>query len=522
MTLTLLSGHLSFGAQEVEPPYTPVVISSIVATVLSQSSVRITWNVAPGAQGQVLYDDDQVGDYAFSTTLETGYLTSHSQTITGLTAGTQYWFKVRTVSVDSIELLSNEGSFTTDEALPAPGGGSYPVPTTLVYAAPTDKSLPPLGVWVTDTTTPGGHTQYMRVSPVAVRKQYSTHRCTNMDETRIRLEGGRIVSTANYALLGTVNEPGMPVWSYVHPDRIYGVSSNRLEYVNTTTNSRVTVRSFTGYSLIYSGFGDGNPSRKGAAADRYWALYGVTTGGQPRLISYDAVADTIRGTRDVTGPPNALGMDVTGTRVIANWAGTGRGSTPNCVDIYDAASSSLTFVRRLAPVGDHGDAGEDINGNTIGPANVWSFRVDQSTSSLDVGRLLPHTLSGKGTGAYFQQGHVSMQAEDRPGYAYVSAFGGYTLMSAYGGPLIPGRQQIIAVKTDGSSFAAGAGIEVYGFNRSDWACDGCGGDPRYDREPQAVPNRDGSEVYVNSRWLAAPSTDFSQPVNVYKFRAVPA
>src|SRR5579884_2385686 len=58
----------------------------------SDTSCVITWNSAAATEGRVKYGTTT--QYGTSTPLETTYGTSHSATITGLTAGTTYHFAV--------------------------------------------------------------------------------------------------------------------------------------------------------------------------------------------------------------------------------------------------------------------------------------------------------------------------------------------------------------------------------------------------------------------------------------------
>jgi hypothetical protein len=111
------------------PTATPTVsapsILAVSATSITQSSVTITWTVSEGATGQV--------EYGLTTTygtLSTPELTTtwstHIQTLSGLTAGTTYHYRVKSTTLSGVSLTSGDHVFTTLDPIATPP----PSPTT--------------------------------------------------------------------------------------------------------------------------------------------------------------------------------------------------------------------------------------------------------------------------------------------------------------------------------------------------------------------------------------------------------
>jgi len=94
------------------PDTTGPNISSINTSDLTEDSATITWTTNEGATSFV--------EYSTSTGFSTGtiqgsfdYSTSHSITLHGLDASTQYYFKVRSTDSSGNESISSENSFST-------------------------------------------------------------------------------------------------------------------------------------------------------------------------------------------------------------------------------------------------------------------------------------------------------------------------------------------------------------------------------------------------------------------------
>lgn len=123
------------------PDQEPLTISGENSSDVKETSLAIVWTTNHPATSRVVYDTVShatLGDapnygYANSTTEDTNLVTNHSVVISGLTAGTTYYF--RAVSHGSPEVVSTEVSATTTSSIVMAsttgggGGGGIPGPT---------------------------------------------------------------------------------------------------------------------------------------------------------------------------------------------------------------------------------------------------------------------------------------------------------------------------------------------------------------------------------------------------------
>ena len=87
----------------------PVI--SAVASSTSTSSATITWTTNELADGQIMYGTTV--SYGATSTLNATLVTSHSETLTGLTPNTTYHFKIRSADASSNITNSTNYTFTT-------------------------------------------------------------------------------------------------------------------------------------------------------------------------------------------------------------------------------------------------------------------------------------------------------------------------------------------------------------------------------------------------------------------------
>ena len=93
----------------------PPVISGVTASALT-SSATIAWTTNIASDTQIDYGTTLA--YGQSTALDTTMTTSHSAALSGLTAGTMYYYRVRSRSAAG--LLSTWGAFSFATVSPAP------------------------------------------------------------------------------------------------------------------------------------------------------------------------------------------------------------------------------------------------------------------------------------------------------------------------------------------------------------------------------------------------------------------
>jgi hypothetical protein len=504
---TFRSGGQLGGGGGQEPPDDPPVFT-ITPNVTDTTPTTITLAFASNQQVDAYIEYGTTTGYGNSTTAPGTYTTSYSIQVTGLTAGTEYHFRARIENQEGAETVSSDVSASTDAV------GTLPAQRTLSYVAPTLPAFPSHAVKTLDTTW---NTYYTRVTATAPgRHQYSTHRPWNSDETYFYVEGSSagggqhsLLNATTWATIRQLAPPSDFIWAHTQPKIMYGVnvSAGTLVSYNVDTLVTTTVKTFTGYTNLRLGFGDGGFSWD----DNTFLLYG-TFSGQKRLIGYTVDTDTTV-TRNITNTPNNFKVSPGGSRGVVNYeSNDGLGSEQG---VWLINMTTLANIRQLKDNGDHGDVGLDSSdreiyvcsypGGSYGAANIYSHRLDQSDALSDVGRLVPVA-----SGGLFQQGHVSLQCIDRPGVAFLAN------STYWSWGTTPGRGQVVEVPTDGTAFD-GTPVRVWGFTRSDASTEGSDSTARYDREPQPCPNRDGTKVAVHSKW--ANNDLYTSAVHTYVFSA---
>jgi hypothetical protein len=92
----------------------PPTISAVSASGITTSGATITWTTNMAATSQMDYGTSTA--YGSSTTLDPTLVTSHSQAITGLAAGTIYHYRVHSTNAQSLTTTSGDFTFTTTAA----------------------------------------------------------------------------------------------------------------------------------------------------------------------------------------------------------------------------------------------------------------------------------------------------------------------------------------------------------------------------------------------------------------------
>jgi phosphodiesterase/alkaline phosphatase D-like protein len=157
-----LSTILSF--RTLTPDTTPPVITAVVATPAANSAT-VTWTTNEAANGQVEYGTSS--SLGTLSTLVTALTTPHSITLSGLTANTTYYFRVRSRDAAGNLATSTTSTFSTDVTPPVitavvatPAANSATVTWTTNEAANgqveygTSPSFGTLSTLVTALTTP--------------------------------------------------------------------------------------------------------------------------------------------------------------------------------------------------------------------------------------------------------------------------------------------------------------------------------------------------------------------------------
>ncbi len=113
---------------------TPPTISAVASSGITTSGATITWTTSEASDSQIDYGT--TSSYGTSTTLNSSLVTSHSQSLTGLAAGTTYHYHVNPKIPQGISprpVITVLGPFPTRRRQPSPPS---PVPASPAQALP--------------------------------------------------------------------------------------------------------------------------------------------------------------------------------------------------------------------------------------------------------------------------------------------------------------------------------------------------------------------------------------------------
>lgn len=125
------SGATASGVPESKKTIANPVISEVTVTDIGYSHATINWKTDQATIGQVGWGK-KYGTYDKTGTMSTTYTTSHSYTITGLTAGIRYYFRITATNSSKKSTIRNpkDYSFTTL--------GNYPLASFRLVNVPTN------------------------------------------------------------------------------------------------------------------------------------------------------------------------------------------------------------------------------------------------------------------------------------------------------------------------------------------------------------------------------------------------
>jgi len=119
-------------------------ITAVSASAVSSTAATIQWTTSEGSDSQVDYG--ATTGYGASTAINSTRVTSHTQTLSGLAAGTLYHFRVKSRNASGNLAVSGDFTFTTAAAAGSGGGSAQAVVWTgLVNATATANSLQKTG-----------------------------------------------------------------------------------------------------------------------------------------------------------------------------------------------------------------------------------------------------------------------------------------------------------------------------------------------------------------------------------------
>ncbi|MFD2823584.1 T9SS type A sorting domain-containing protein [Lacinutrix iliipiscaria] len=310
---------------------------------------------------------------------------------------------------------------------------------------------------------------------IRVRHNYAKDQTWNSDGSLIKLAGypAAILDGETFEFLFWRDIPSYGRWANTEPNYMYGTPGNRFVKFNVLTNTRVTLRTFSSFSSLDFGYGEGNQSND----DKYVGLIGQN-GSDRTLIVYDIENDEVVGTKNIgsSGDLDWFSVSQSGNFAVVSWRTDGSGPTQG----LKSYNIDLTNERHIYDLTAHGDLGIDADGNDVmvayeGP-DGWNNDSYVYSARLDGGGVQPLFQYPGGIWG----GHISCRNTDRPGWAYVSeqCCTSHDVAS----------REIFAIKLDNSGT-----IERFTKHHNDVS-------PGNGHSTMAVPNRDGTKILFASNW----------------------
>jgi Big-like domain-containing protein/putative peptidoglycan binding protein len=167
------SGNYATSSESATVENTPVSISSISSGTPGETSATITWTTNRTASSTVLFGTTTAYGAASSSTF---FVTSHSITLTGLTASTTYDFQVQSTNLVGSYATSSNQTFTTASLDTTP-----PTEPTNLVATPESSSQVDLS-WTASTDNVGvaGYKIFRDGSQVATDTSGTTYNDTDL------------------------------------------------------------------------------------------------------------------------------------------------------------------------------------------------------------------------------------------------------------------------------------------------------------------------------------------------------
>jgi hypothetical protein len=121
---------------------TPLAITSVSASSITETSAVITWSTDVASDSQVEYGISN--SYGTSTSLDATPVMSHSQELTGLSAGTVYHYRVKSTDAEGNSAVSDDYTFTSE----APKDTTPPILSGITVNEISENTA--IVTWVTD------------------------------------------------------------------------------------------------------------------------------------------------------------------------------------------------------------------------------------------------------------------------------------------------------------------------------------------------------------------------------------
>lgn len=317
-----------------------------------------------------------------------------------------------------------------------------------------------------------------------VGHNYSNNQAWNADGTLIKLNGnnGHILNDKDYTIAYVCNQiPSYAQWSVDDPHKMWGIQNgNQFLSFDITTNTRTVIRTFSNYTNMSFGKGEGRLSND----DKYVCFVGDRNGAE-WLITYDVELDSIIAELELpAGDLDWASISNSGQWVMVHWRDDGSAANQG----FKRYSRNLTNETHLYDYTAHGDCGYSIQKN-----EVWVQFRNASLSFQSSERYLEMIKLDTGDvyGLYYDSdnpsprgvwgGHISCRNDNRAGWAYVSEGNASADVMA---------NEIFAIMLDENGANV---VERYGRHNS-YAQTG------YNHEAKATVNRAGNKILFDSNF----------------------
>jgi hypothetical protein len=475
----------------------PPNVTGITPSSITTDGATLTIVVDQNTRCYVVYDTDSgavEADYAFATREEESFTyATHSQRLSNLADGTQYFYRAIVENVAGQQTISAQGNFTTLTAEDPPSPFVYPGPKALVYLAKPVQAPPAAGGTITD---PQHGTQITRPSSSLARVRYASKAVWNADQSLGILDGtsgSRVLF--NGQTLAVINPNvttyGAFTWSTTNPNRAYAYSNpNIIRILNVTAAGISIVRSITlsAYSQISLGGQQGSQSND----DELFHIQFAKSNGNIGCAIWSSVTETIVGEVIVStvGPYSLFdsgGISQSGAYLYQGFGGNpGTGVTQGGWR-WPTASFSNANRDQLTQYNRHWDAGLLADGTT----DVLFICSQSASGGNDNGGYAG--IFRFDTGAWtplisnWPNGSPSCRNILRPGYGYLSSFSDMDT-----NPTFPGYSTVIGVQFATPPVSGGL-VEVYGNIHGPYSTD-------YTDQPNASASPTGDRVASGIDW----------------------
>lgn len=496
----LVSGR-SVAPAYVDPPPVPPdpdpgpaapVISNVTVIAKTDTSATIRWELDQSGSGQVNYGLT-AGYGSNSTNQACCQYNFHVQTITGLTAGTLYHYRVRSTNVASQETVGSDLTFTTNAAPADPP--DYPAVTDPLVASNPAYDTAAAPAYLATHACSGLSTVVRRVSNISLSMNgYAKRSAWNSDESLMMLSSGSanraILNGSTYAIV-SADQPfaNSAVWWHSDPLRLWLPNSARTGvYLNMTINpvtGVITAGSLTTPTALsgsYTVFDPGGNEQDSCADDSVmafsWRKSDATWGIGVLTRSTGVVAAELQLGTGAAAGLSGLNAKIDFCQISddAAWVAYGCPNTGSGVTrgVWTLPVSLSTATRTNATTGlQHVDWARAADGT---PRLIcWNSAIISHNPSGG-GQVTLIASSSGGT-------HVSGRNWKWPGWVFVTEYSGGT-----GGVL---RNKVVALQIDDP----GAG-RVFSFSHRIAGTD----HNDYDNSMKGCPSPTGTRVVYNGRW----------------------